>query len=545
MTDKKSKLLLLWKAKYDVPLEQKGPYVCHSLIDGTKTSRDEIFYFINQFTKYIDSINQEDTLLGKYLVGEKKLKKYTLHMNSNVYHKNEINICDFNIKALTVFDSAKKIMKKKNKLMNDNNLFNYITELNIDIDSFGKNINLNEVDKALIEADFVYSFYKWSKTNCDINIIDKVFLTSSNNARYYVYELLVNNNLQINEKVELLCKIKNSQLVSFKTYALFKNNISYKMFNKLDELILDLKENKYGIDEQTFKEAQMSLLLLGSPQGMNFADLLEEKELLKNYFELWNRLVPSLSESEKVRYKEILSIFRLDYKKHESKYVLLNINNYIPLKTIEFIFNSENMLNMHSEALSFMQSKIDLRDDKNGESCVVSFNFKNMLKFLDIESASKISVVRCRKHINQMLSELINENKLMKDYEEVKVIIGNDLLQDTIDNSMSFELEISDKKVVKNKDLLIKNIETVQDLVIKYTSDEILKEIIKSNSMGIRVDNNRELFGMPVYDSLDLPYNYSDGLRRDISNKLSENNLMAALDMTKIGEEKKEIRRKI
>lgn len=72
-----------------------------------------------------------------------------------------------------------------------------------------------------------------------------------------------------------------------------------------------------------------------------------------------------------------------------------------------------------------------------------------------------------------------------------------------------------------------------------------MKEIIKSNSMVVRVDNNRELFGMPVYDSLDLSYNYGDGLRRDISNKLSENNLMAALDMTKIGEEKKEIRRKI
>lgn len=554
-------IIALAKEKYGSLMELGCSYISNNLVTDEKISIKELDYCYKIFQEYIDTIDQSKTLLHELLKSKNINKKFIMSSNFKSMNSNNSNTVFFEIKSNSSLEKIKKFLSKNNKYSVVENYTN-VFSLSIEYSSFDSNfIFENDKAKDVIKFDLLYGFYNWIKTqdNIDKDLIDKIMLSSSNNARLYVYDLLNNKSLNINDKVNLLNKIMKSNISMFESYLYFDNEFNLNGFEVLNGLIIEFRSNVFNIDTKQFKNAQMALLLLGSPQGIKFENLLREKELLSNYFDLFESVTNSLSKDEKNEYKNILNVFN----KKESKYSLLGLSNNNLLDSINTIFNtdllSHPILVVSDEILEKIKPEVTIEKSEGSNVVFINFNINNWLNYFSMSSSNNINAINMAKNISNTITNCIRNKVLHSLINEENTVLNNDLISNFRNNSLEYILAISDNNIYEYKDVLEKNIKFILGTFVENYTYKALAMIKNSNVSNKYTYAVRDFGQNLKSESLSGNTIISEALSGKmganseldqinyIMSKIKENNLRDLIDKTNVLENSKlsERRKKI
>ena len=473
-SDKYSKKILNQKIEYNTTkdIKNKSLYNLYNIKDNIKISKNHNEN-INSFNKQnSNSFNKiiPNSLTGKNIENHEKLLYNTIqnnNINNNNLKKNYNN---------------ENIIHKKNKSLNYNQMFYYISSSFLDINknnisdkNISKNINNNinnnqEVKKeeklynyfnktnanTIDKNEYYYTFrkgalsyYSFNSTNrkkeSQQNNNMKPLIPIQNKVNYYGAKynpnLIRTNSIYLNNYNKKICRIKKDKYFKNDNISFQENNINNKKGRSMSELTTRKDSNRqisnanYNTNNETKGGCSISSFSLYNTK------LLKENQSFKNssIFEMTNSISNSTNKNNNLYKHNILN------KKHYKRKNKQNIRKYISsINDIGNIIQNKKGLNYCSPSndKNKENKNINLEIDSNVvNECYINNEINNKNKNW-IESSNG-------KNVNMTLQS-INDSKILELAEHI-INKGDDSLEQM--DIKLIELKKNFKKEKDKKDI--------------------------------------------------------------------------------------------
>ena len=407
-----------------------------------------IFSTNNNKNILLNNEMDDNNILNQSIIGKKALKELNDNSEDSI-HDNNTMICNFLVKNQSVIKYKNKSEKEKEKVNENNMIFNNIKYINL--------FNIIYLIKKIPE-DCIYSEYIENNTYNLLNMNDHLDIEEilNNNDGLSLNDILVNNSFLTSDlqqllnyfdnkynKKELIDKNKFNINAKINIFPLFENIISVKYnhyyFNRIESenmKILIEKETKqkfYFITPNNNKNDNLILLissLLNEDFKEKYINNQNNSNLSLKFIDIYNNITSYETDNKNKEIKKYLYIpsfiikskIELNYKKHrppdtqedfeQNNNDMFIINKYKELIKVKFISEDfigetkfKNKKKNVSSSINFFYDKIE-DDCKNNRDCVIDNNF--IIFFLNFNVIDNFATI-------PLLSLYITEDNFISD----------------------------------------------------------------------------------------------------------------------------------